>query len=107
MVASIVVPQHFVDVVDVALLHVIAMIGPDVKNERLFAFAEPFNWNRVLQFFREKFPERKFREDFPGLGEDLSIIDRKKRAVQLLKGLGKDGFTSFEESVYNNVKDLA
>ncbi len=35
--------EWFVDVQDVARLHVAALINPDVKNERIFAFAYPFN----------------------------------------------------------------
>jgi nucleoside-diphosphate-sugar epimerase len=36
--------EWFVDVQDVGRLHVAALTNPDVNNERIFAFAEPFNW---------------------------------------------------------------
>lgn len=36
--------EYFVDVQDNACLHVAAMTNPEVNNERLFAFTEPFNW---------------------------------------------------------------
>lgn len=44
--------QSYVHVVDTALLHVAALLSPDVKSERLFGFAGPFDWNRVLDVFR-------------------------------------------------------
>jgi nucleoside-diphosphate-sugar epimerase len=36
--------EWFVDVQDCARLHVACLINPDVQNERIFAFAEPFNF---------------------------------------------------------------
>lgn len=36
--------EWFIDVQDDARLHVAAITNGDVSNERIFGFAEPFNW---------------------------------------------------------------
>ncbi|KAM3077216.1 hypothetical protein ACMFMG_003319 [Clarireedia jacksonii] len=100
-------PQYFVDVQDNARLHVSALTNPDVKNERLFAFAEPFNSNDVLRVFRKLRPEAKIMDDF----HDDNIRDLSKvantRALELLKSdFGQSGWTSLEESLRMNIEDL-
>ena len=39
--------EWYIDVQDTARLHVAAVINPDVQNERIFGFADPFNWKYV------------------------------------------------------------
>ncbi|KAJ7653909.1 NAD-P-binding protein [Mycena polygramma] len=41
-------PQWFINVADTARLHVAALIDPSCNGKRIFAYAEPFNWNDVL-----------------------------------------------------------
>ncbi|KAH6673670.1 hypothetical protein B0J14DRAFT_667193 [Halenospora varia] len=99
-------PQYYIDVQDIARLHVAALIYPDVQNERLFAYATPFNWNAVLRIFRKLRPDHKFIDDY----EDESIQDRSKvaneRTEELLKRMGRPGFTPIEESIKNNIEGL-
>jgi nucleoside-diphosphate-sugar epimerase len=102
---KMILPQYFIDVVDNAKLHVAALIHPSAENERLFGYAEPWNWNDVLQIFREMFPEKTFVEDMD-LGRDISTVDNG-RALQLLKEVyGMDGWTGLEESVKGNVSSF-
>jgi hypothetical protein len=98
--------EYFVDVEDVAILHLIALINPDVKSERVFAYAEPWNWNQMLAIFRKNFPDKKFHDDFPGIGKDITTIAQRDRAVGLLKEFGRDGFTGLEESLLRNVEGV-
>ncbi|KAF7926117.1 uncharacterized protein EAE97_010417 [Botrytis byssoidea] len=100
-------PQYFVDVQDVGRLHVSALIDEDVKNERLFAFAKPFNNNILLRTFRKLRPNAKIMDDF----HDDSINDLSKvanqRAEELLKrDFGRTGFTSLEISLANTIQGL-
>ncbi|KAF7957342.1 hypothetical protein EAE96_002928 [Botrytis aclada] len=100
-------PQYYIDVQDTGRLHVSALIDEDVKNERLFAYAKPFNNNTLLRAFRKIRPDAKIMDDF----HDDSINDLSKvanqRAEELLKrDFGRDGFTSLEESLTNNIQDL-
>lgn len=98
------IPQWFVDVEDTALLHIAALTQEDVKNERLWGFADTFNFNSWVGVFRKVDPERKWPEDDPEQGHDLTKIDTS-REVDLLKRFGQDGWTSFFESVKRNVLD--
>ncbi|KAF2501148.1 aldehyde reductase II [Lophium mytilinum] len=92
------ISQWFVDVQDDARLHVAALVHEDVKAERLFAFARAFNWNDLLAIFRKLYPQREFRDDFPGLGQDLSKI-ANGRAEELLKRFGQPGWMTLEDSI--------
>ncbi|KAF6796513.1 aldehyde reductase protein [Colletotrichum musicola] len=97
--------QYFVDVQDDALLHVAAVIHPHVQSERVFAFAEPVNGDRVLAVLRKLYPSRSFPADFQS-EEDLNEIVPRARAEQLLRDMGKDGWTSLEESIKRNTEDI-
>lgn len=44
------------------------------------------------------YPDRKFLDDLPDAGKDLSTV-ANERAAEVLKGFGRTGFTSLEESV--------
>ncbi|KAI1167834.1 aldehyde reductase [Nemania serpens] len=98
-------PQYFVDVEDDALLHVAAVIHPGIESERIFAFAEPENGNVLLAILRKLYPDRTFPADFQS-DEDLSDIVPIKRAEAILRDMGKDGWTSLEESVRRTTEDL-
>jgi nucleoside-diphosphate-sugar epimerase len=98
--------EYFVDVQDTALLHVAAVIHPDVKSERVFSFAEPVNGDKMLAIMRKLYPDRTFPENFQG-DEDLSDIVPRQRALELLSDMGKtEGWTSLEESIRRNTADL-
>ncbi|KAF9872764.1 NAD dependent epimerase/dehydratase [Colletotrichum karsti] len=99
-------PQHFVDVEDTARLHVACAILPNVHGERVFAWAEPFNFDAVLDILRSEFPSKHFVENFHGYRDLCTAEKAKTRAAQILRLMGKDGFTSLEESVLLNIDDL-
>ncbi|EHL02984.1 putative Aldehyde reductase 2 [Glarea lozoyensis 74030] len=99
-------PQWFVDVQDVALLHLACMTDPLIKNERIIAFAEPWNWNDILRIMRKLRPNEKIIDDYADdNARDLSTVDNA-RGNEILKGFGKSGFTSLEESVKGNIDGL-
>lgn len=92
-------PQYNVDVRDVARVHVAALLEPDVENERLFAFAEPFNYSRVVDILRTIDPSRQeYPPPVENEGHDLSTVDTS-RSVELLKRMNRPGFISLEESL--------
>ncbi|KAI1103609.1 NAD(P)-binding protein [Jackrogersella minutella] len=98
-------PQYFVDVRDNAVLHVAALVYPDVNSERLFAFAQPFNWNDILKILKATFPERKFTEEDPNIGREQSKV-ANERAEELLKRLTGHGWTSLDDCIKNAAKGL-
>ncbi|GJC83246.1 aldehyde reductase 2 [Colletotrichum liriopes] len=98
--------EYAIDVQDDGLLHVAAAILPDVKSERIFGFAEPFCWDDVLAILRKQFPNKKFHDNFAGEPYPAIIIKPRDRAEELLKRLGKSGWTSLEDSLWLNTEDL-
>ena len=94
-----------VDVKDTARLHVAALVDPEVQNERILAFAYPYNWNDILACLRELCPGKKFLEDIVNEPQDLSRVDNS-RGVYLLKKFGRSGFTSMNEAIAENTKGL-
>ncbi|GME52371.1 uncharacterized protein K452DRAFT_290798 [Neofusicoccum parvum] len=102
---SVIPPQHFIDVQDVARLHVAAAIHPDVIGERIFAWAEPYNFDTILEILRKQNPGIEFVADFHS-GKDLSVVEPRARAEQLLQDLGRQGFTSLEDSIRMNSEGL-
>ncbi|KAH7321482.1 hypothetical protein BKA65DRAFT_512273 [Rhexocercosporidium sp. MPI-PUGE-AT-0058] len=91
-------PQFAIDKIDCARLHVGALLDPSVENQRLFGYAEPYTWNEILGVFRSMYPDRKFMDDLPDAGRDLSTVTNE-RAAEVLRKFGMPGFTTLEESI--------
>lgn len=99
--ASILPPQFEIDAKDTAMLHVVALLHPDVEGERIFGFAEPKNLTNTIQYLRELYPDRTFPDPPAGDLENKGNVFGKKRAEELLKwvkGSGS-GWTSYKESI--------
>ena len=94
-------PQWHIDVRDNARLHVIALTDPSCNGQRFFSFAKPFDWNDILEIFRQQNPGKTFLDNKAGYGRDLSEIPNEDVEALLRKHYGK-GFTSLEESVAAN-----
>ncbi|KAM0414701.1 hypothetical protein ACHAPT_013440 [Fusarium lateritium] len=97
-------PQYFVDVQDVARLHVAGATLSEVRDKRIFAFAEQFSWNAILDVMRRHSPEREFIADFSG-GQDTAEITPRAYAEQLLRDLGEPGWTSLQDTILEIVKE--
>lgn len=98
MFATFAGPQWYVHPVDCALVHVSALIYKDVGSERLFAFAEPWDYNKMLDIWRKLYPERKFPDPIEGLGVDKMEIPNK-RAEELLTWVKGAGWDSLEKGL--------
>lgn len=83
---------------DTARLRVVGLIDPDVENERILSFVEPFNWNDILACLRKIYPKKRFLEDIKDELRDLSKLENSRGAA-LLKAFGRPRWTSLEESV--------
>ncbi|KAF5640148.1 aldehyde reductase II [Fusarium sp. NRRL 25303] len=103
---SLIVPQYYIDVEDTGRLHVAAAVFDHVKEQRIFGFAGRFSWDAILDILRKNFPNRTFPENFSG-GEDPNEIEPRDKAEQLLKDLGRPGWTTLEESILSNVEAVA
>ncbi|PYI07731.1 cinnamoyl-CoA reductase [Aspergillus sclerotiicarbonarius CBS 121057] len=97
-------PQWFVNVQDTARLHITGLLDREVRCERIFAFAKPFNWGDVLEVL--------YREGEGGVGGDLlrmlenegrdlsDVGGMSRRAEELIvRSWGREGWVGLEESV--------
>ena len=97
--------QWYVNVRDCAKLHIAALFDPLANGRRVFAFAEPFNWNDILAILRRLRPQMTIMDDMPDLGRDLSIVSNGYARSLLEKRYGH-GWTSLEETVRQNLEGL-
>ncbi|KAF9783591.1 hypothetical protein IL306_009114 [Fusarium sp. DS 682] len=101
-----IVRQYYIDVDDTGRLHVAAAIFDHVKEQRIFGFAGKFSWDSMLDVLRKHFPNKTFPENFSG-GEDPNEIEPRDKAEQLLKDLGRPGWTSLEDCILANLEGVA
>ncbi|KAI9723450.1 MAG: hypothetical protein M1828_004180 [Chrysothrix sp. TS-e1954] len=102
-------PQYYVNVADNAKVHVAAMLMGDVERERLYTWAEPFNFNDLVntmaQLEKEGMkPGKQLPTTVEGIGRDLSTVDTK-RPLELLSRMGQEGWTGFRESTRDACRD--
>lgn len=91
---------------DTARLHAIALFGPSVRYERLFAAANPLIWADVLKILRRVQPNNS-RIPSPPLQEEptLGEIIPAARAEQLLREhFGQKGWTPMNVSLENGIE---
>ncbi|KAJ4854250.1 NAD dependent epimerase/dehydratase family domain-containing protein [Trichoderma breve] len=89
----------YVNVKDVAVLHVAAVLDEDTKEERIQAWATPFNWNDVLAIFRRIDPSHKVVDDFPVPAAISTTADDEVPLKLLKKWAKQDGWKSLEDSI--------
>lgn len=89
-------------------MHVVGLLHPDVKSERLFAFASAFTWNELVGILQKLRPGNA---GIPSPPEDelrdLSDIVPARRAEELIKSFfGRAGWVELEESVRAGINSL-
>jgi nucleoside-diphosphate-sugar epimerase len=100
MLISDVIAEHFTNVRDSALLHIAALLLPDVRSRRLFSATAPYNINEILGSLREMYPSRAFPGNVDDHGMDGAIFDERDDAEKLLRRMGKgDGWTGLHETL--------
>ena len=94
----------FVDVRDVAVLHVAAALDPDVKDYRLYGWSESFNWNDTLALFKKLRPEEKFMDDLEGQGQILGTYDDTVERRLLKTWANLDDWTELEVGLRDTIE---
>ncbi|KAL8365585.1 hypothetical protein RB595_004415 [Gaeumannomyces hyphopodioides] len=95
-----------VNVKDVAAVHYAAAVDPDMKSQRIITSGEGFNWNTVLGILRQSYPDRKFRDDIPGVeGLPSEIIDADL-GLSLLKKWAGRGWIPLDQSIRETVESV-
>ncbi|KAF7950565.1 hypothetical protein EAE96_007847 [Botrytis aclada] len=92
-------PTHAVDAEDTARLHIAGLVDPEVVNERIFAYSEPFNFNTLMQTLRKIRPQQIFPTWNVDPGWDRSEVVEKSRAEAIIQKNFGHGFRTLEESL--------
>ncbi|RMD39702.1 hypothetical protein DV735_g5437, partial [Chaetothyriales sp. CBS 134920] len=98
-------PQWFVDVIDDARLHLAALLDKTVANQRLFAYAAPFDWNDFIDAVHKARPHATtILPRLPPHGQDLSVVDNGPAEALLTKWYPVSGWKSLDQSVLENLE---
>ncbi|TDZ40421.1 Aldehyde reductase 2 [Colletotrichum spinosum] len=102
------IPQHYVDVGDIARLHAVALLGEGIENERIFGFAGEANKSDVFKILKELRPDNNLiPEPDENEGRDLSEVLPAKKAEQWLKEYyGQSGWVDLKTSLAAGIRDL-
>lgn len=96
-----------IDVQDTARLHAAALLHPRMENERIFAYAAPYTWRDTQTTLAKPYPDRIFAPQMEASRLDRSDIELPAKAEYWLQEMGRMGWTSPEDSVLANIRDLA
>ncbi|KAL4884466.1 hypothetical protein BJY04DRAFT_8994 [Aspergillus karnatakaensis] len=100
--------SFYADVKDVALVHVAAVLDPDVRNARIQSWGHSAHWNEVLAIMRKLRPQREFVDYYPDPHHLQVTVDQSK-AVALLKKWSerpdKSEWISLEDSIFDNINN--
>lgn len=96
--------------IDDSRLHLCAaVLDESLKNERIFAFAAPFNANDTIDAIKRVAPSTmdtsKLKKD-PNELSDLSKVPNEQGANLLKKWFGQDGYKSLDQSVEENLQAI-
>ena len=95
-------PQWFVDVQDVARLHLAATTFGSINSRRLFAYGAPFSWNEIVEILKAARTDAYYGEPDPDEGQCLSEPARDF-ATEILERIGRPGWTTLEDSIKETV----
>ena len=95
------------DTADDAKVHLAALVDKTVANERIFAFAEPWDYNDIFDAIRRARPDAtKVPKSMPPHGRDLSQVENEQGAELLRKWFGQNGWKSLADAIKENVEGL-
>ncbi|KAJ0159398.1 G-patch domain-containing protein [Colletotrichum tanaceti] len=105
---AVFMPQRYVDVVDVARLHAIALLAEPVKSQRIWASAPSVTMSDFIDLYHELRPDNKLIPAKPANeGRDLTEVPPAAKAEGLLqKYFGRKGWTPLRESVEAGIRDF-
>lgn len=94
----------YINVRDVAAVHLGALILQSPPNARLFTVAGAFNTNMLLAAFRALTPGWDKLEDVSdgSMGEEKTVWDRAA-SEEVLRKMGSKGWRTLEETLRENV----
>jgi hypothetical protein len=97
---------NYINVQNVALMHVAAVLDPEVSHRRIHAGAQPFNWNDILSIMRNLYQENEFVNDLPNMGQLIGTVDDGLGLQLMKKWGGQEEWTVLVEGIKQNLEDV-
>lgn len=98
--------MNYIDVRDVALIHVAAVLDPEISHGRIYAWAQPFNWSDILAIMWRLYPEKKIVDALPNMGQMIGTVD-DSLGLKFMKRWGcQEVWTSLDDCVKENLEDV-
>lgn len=91
-------PSNFVNVNDVARLHLAALITDRVSSRRLLALGEVFDLNRMVDLLGKLVPGSSLLLKLENVAMPVATVDIAYE-LELLKDFGRSGFVGFDDAV--------
>lgn len=85
------------------MIHVAAILDPEVKNERIYIWGHNTNWNDHLAILRDLKPELDFMPNTSVRHHLTMSVDQTKAVALLKKWAGQDGLKSLEDMIEENI----
>ncbi|KAK8074014.1 aldehyde reductase [Apiospora phragmitis] len=100
-------PQWHIDTGDAGRLYVAALTQQGVGRERIFGFGERFSWFQVRRLMLEWYGDDRKKDIVPvaDVGVDQTEVPNE-RGAELLRRLGRPGWTGLEESLRANMESI-
>ena len=93
----------FVDVNDIAILHVAVVLDPEVKNARLHTWGHSSNWNEFLAVLRKLRPQKEFIPDYSNPYYLTMSTDQSDSIALLGKWDAQDGWKPLDQSISESI----
>lgn len=94
--------QWWVNVEDVARLHVGARIFEDVKGKRLLGLTDRYDVNQLLDTMHEIDPQRNLVDKIEL--KEVRTTAETEESLEILKKLGIDGWVAYDETIRANLE---
>lgn len=94
----------FVDVRDIAGLHVAALLDTRTEGQRLWGMPQKVGVNDILATWRTAFPDKTIIEDYTSAKQPRFLADESE-SDRLIKGW-QSGWTDWKKTVVDNVKSV-
>ena len=96
----------YINVRDIAALHVAAALDPDIKGERLFGWVRGVTINDILATMRQMYPDHEFMENLPNQVRERVTKDDSLERSLLKKWAGRDDWISLEETIRDGLEEV-
>ena len=95
--------EHFISVKDTGRLHTALLTDASYNNQRIFGFAQPYNWNQVLAILRRLRPDHNLPEDLEDDSKDVSTVENGPALKILQDRFGQTDWVGLEEALKENI----